>query len=573
MPVIASSVPAMLRERANLAPNDIAFTFIDYLSDPAGRTESMTWAQTYRRSLVVARQLQHCGQVGDRAVVLAQQGLDYVVGFLGALQAGLIAVPLSIPFTARDEHVRAVMADASPCALLTTSTVAEAMAEYGEARADGSAPSLIEIDSLDFDSSKGLDTTVPEASTAYLQYTSGSTRSPAGVVISHANLVANFEQVMANYFADSGRVAPPDTTVVSWVPLSHNMGLFIGVCAPIMAGLRTVFTSPLSIIERPARWMQLLASNSRAFSPAPNFALDLAAQATTDDDMAGLDLGDVAHIICGGERVQAATLRRFAERFARFNLSDKVIRPSYGLAEATVYVATRKPGDAPEVVRFGYEKLSAGHAERCATGGTALISYGAPRSPAVRIVDPDSGTERPAGTVGEIWVHGDNVAQGYWRKPKESQHTFGARLRTPSPGTPEGPWLRTGDLGFVSDGELFITGRIKDVVIVYGRNHYPDDIEATVRDVTGGRAAAISVPDGRTEKLVVVVELEVSDDPGALEVVGNDVTSAVSTSHGLGIADLVVVAPGSIPSTTSGKIRRAACVERYRRNEFSRLDG
>jgi len=573
MPVIASSVPAMLRERANLAPNDIAFTFIDYLSDPAGRTESMTWSQTYRRSLNVARELQHCGAVGDRAVVLAQQGLDYVVGFLGALQAGLIAVPLSIPFTARDEHVRAVMADAGPCALLTTSTMAEAMAGYGEPRAGGSAPSLIEIDTLDLDSPSGLDTRVPDASTAYLQYTSGSTRAPAGVMVSHANLVANFEQVMANYFADFGRVAPPDTTVVSWVPLSHNMGLFIGVCAPIMAGLHTVFTSPLSIIERPARWMQLLASNSRAFSPAPNFALELAAQATTDDDMAGLDLGDVAHIICGGERVQAATVRRFAERFARFNLSDTAIRPSYGLAEATVYVATRRPGDTPEVVHFGYEKLSAGHAERCVDGGgAALIGYGASQSPLVRIVDPDTDTERPGGTVGEIWVHGDNVAQGYWRKPQESQHTFGAQLRTPSPGTPQGPWLRTGDLGFTSDGELFITGRIKDVVIVNGRNHYTDDIEATVREVTGGRAAAISVPDDRTEKLVVVVELEAGDDPGELRVVGNDVTSAVSTSHGLGVADLVLVAPGAIPSTTSGKIRRAACVERYRRNEFSRLD-
>ncbi|MGV0554546.1 AMP-binding protein, partial [Mycobacterium kansasii] len=220
-----------------------------------------------------------------------------------------------------------------------------------------------------------------------------------------------------------------------------------------------------------------------------------------------------------------------------------------------------------KVVHFDPEKLAEGNAQPSSTRtGSPLLSYGVPQSPTVRIVDPDTGTQCPHGTVGEIWVHGDNVADGYWQKPEETQRTFGAVLADPSPGTPEGPWLRTGDLGFLCDGELFIVGRMKDLLIVYGRNHYPEDIEATVQTITGGRVAAISVPVDETEKLVTIIELKNRGDSGehgqrGLDALKNDVTAAISDSHGLNVADLVLVAPGSIPTTTSGKIRRAACVE------------
>jgi fatty acid CoA ligase FadD28 len=573
MPVIEPFIPALLRERAHLAPNATAFTFLDYDRDPDGVAESLSWSQVHRRVLHVAEALWQCGPTGSRALILAPQGLHYVTGFLGALQAGFIAIPLSLlDVMAHEEHVRSVLRDASPSAILTTSAVAGMVAGYAEPQDGHSAPSVIEVDLLGLDSPTDFDAT-SEAwpSTAYLQYTSGSTRRPAGVEVSHHNLQANFEQVMANYWDDHGNVAPPETTVVSWVPLSHNMGLFIGVCAPILAGLRTVFMSPLSFLQRPARWMQLLATNSQSFSPAPNFALELAVRTTSDDDMAGLDLGDVRAIIAGGERIHPATLRRFSERFARFHLRNTVVRPSYGLAEATVYVATRQTGHPPAIVRFEPEKLSAGHAQRCTGGaGPALVSYGVPSEPMVRIVDPETRAECPAGTVGEIWVHGDNVAAGYWRKPQETERTFGASLVSPSAGTPERPWLRTGDLGAISEGELFIMGRIKDVLIIYGRNHYPDDIEATIGQITGGRVAAISVVRDRTEQLVVIVELEKQGESD-YAAVKNAVTSALSATHGLSVADLVLVAPGSIPSTTSGKVRRSACVERYRQGGFARL--
>ncbi len=570
----------MLRERASLQPDDTAYTFLDYEQDWAGVPESLTWFQVYRRTQNVARELSLCASPGDRAVILAPQGLDYVVGFLGALQAGLIAVPLSVPLGGvSDERVDSVLRDAAPAAVLTTSAVVGDVARHVTQELGGAACSLLELDLLNLDAPARFEADEDsQQATAYLQYTSGSTRQPAGVMISDKNILANFEQLLSGYFPHRGGVPPQDMTFVSWLPFYHDMGLVLGVCAPALLGLPAVLTSPVSFLQRPARWIQLLASNTHAFSAAPNFAYELAARKTSDDDMAGLDLGGVETILSGAERVNPATLKRFNERLGRFNLRDSVVRPSYGLAEATVYVATSRPGRAPEIVEFESDELAAGRAKRCSSGvGTPLISYPLGQSPAVRIVDAETRTECADGTTGEIWVHGDNVAEGYWHKPEESERTFGGVIVDPSEGTPEGPWLRTGDLGFVDNGELFIVGRIKDLLIVYGRNHSPDDIEATSQEITGGRVAAIAVPDEGSEQLVVIIEVKKrgSSDEEVMDkfsIVKREVTSAISNSHGLGVADLVLVPPGSIPITTSGKVRRAACVEQYREGQFVRLD-
>jgi long chain fatty acid CoA FadD26 len=581
MAVIESSIPALLRRRAERQPNARAFTFVDYDLDPAGSAESLTWSQVYQRAQVVAEELSLCGAIGDRAAILAPQGLDYIAAFLGALHAGFIAVPLSVPQAgSHDERVSSALRDSSPVAILTTSAVADDVTGYARGHDGHSAPRVVEVDSLDLDTANETDPVrYVRSRPAYLQYTSGSTRTPTGVVISHPNVIANLEQVMADYFADHGGVPPADTTLVSWLPFYHDMGLIFGICAPIQSGRRAVLLSPMAFLQQPARWIQTLASNSHSFSAAPNFAFELAVRRTTDGDMAGLDLGNVLGIISGSERIHAATLKRFGDRFGRFNFRDTVIRPSYGLAEATVYVATPEPGRPAKTVRFEIEKLSAGHAKRCENqaGGTELVSYGPSRACTVRIVDPDTGMENPAGTIGEIWVHGENVALGYWRKPHQTERTFAAQLVSAAPGTPEGPWLRTGDLGVISDGELFIMGRIKDLLIVDGRNHYPDDIEATIQEITGGRAAAISVPDDHTEQLVAIVELKQrgnspKDAIRLLRNIKNEVTSAISQSHRLRVADVVLVPPGSIPITTSGKVRRSACIERYGLDDFARLD-
>ena len=569
-----SSIRVVLRERASLQPNDTAFTFVDYERDWEGIRQSLTWAQLHRRVLNLALELDACGSTGDRAVILAPQGLEYIVAFLGALEAGRIAVPLSVPAVGvHDERVTAVLRDASPSVILTTSPIVDSVVPYATPPGGDPAPSVLEIDSLDLDSRRGSGIrrhSYPDI--AYLQYTSGSTRRPAGVVISNRNLSANWEQMVASYVGDK----PMPESTVSWLPFYHDMGLMCGVCTGIFGGWTSVITSPIAFLQRPARWMQMLASNPQVLSAAPNFAFTLAAARTSDEDMAGLDLGGVSFINCGAERVNPTTIRRFTQRFAPFNFPESAIRPSYGLAEATVFVATNAPGAPPDFVHFDPEKLAAGHAERC-DAGTPLASYGRPRSPIVRIVDPDTASETPAETIGEIWVHGENVSAGYWLRPAETEQTFGATLNDPPPGTPEDRWLKTGDLGFFSEGELFIVGRIKDLLIVRGRNHYPDDLEATVQEISRGRAAAIAVVDESTEKLVVIVEVKRRGDSDEeirenLRNTQEEVTSAISNSHGVSVQDVVLVAPGSIPITTSGKVRRSTCAELYRSGAFQHLN-
>lgn len=575
----------MLRERASLQPNDAAITFCDFDQDWDGVASTLTWAQLYRRAVSLGEQLKLCGSPGDRVLILAPQGLEYVVGFLGALEAGLIAVPLSVPYgDAHDERTISVLADTSPAVVLTTSAVVDHVNPYLQSQQGESVPSIIEVDLLDLDARRrgarpGSRVAGSGASDSlYLQYTSGSTRTPAGVTISNKNLFTNFEQIMGDFFIDEGGVAPRDLTVVTWLPLYHDMGLLLGIVMPLLAGVPTQLMSPVGFLQQPARWMHLLAREGQTISAGPNFAFDLVARKTSDEDMAGFDLGGVHTILNGSERVQPTTLKRFADRFAPFNFPPKAMKPAYGMAEATVYIAARRRGNPPEIVNFESDKLPAGQANRCTgEGGTPLVSYGGPESVTVRIVDPDTRRECPQGTIGEIWVQGDNIATGYWQKPEETEHTFGAKVVDPPEGTSEGPWLRTGDSGFFSDGELFIMGRIKDILIVYGRNHSPDDIEATIQEVTPGRCAAIAVPDNGVEKLVAIIELKKRDNPDEkaadrLSFVKREVTSAISKSHGLSVADLVLVSPGSIPITTSGKIRRAQCVELYRQDEFTRLD-
>ncbi|ORV23780.1 acyl-CoA synthetase [Mycolicibacterium confluentis] len=578
MTVIASSLTGVLRERAGLQPGDPAFTFIDYESDWDGVQETLSWAQMYLRVKNLAVKLREVATVGDRAVILAPQSMEYVIAFLGAIEAGLIAVPLSTPMVgAHDDRVNAVLADAAPTVLLTTSAVNETVTPYAKAAEGRPTPTVLAVDTLDLDTRSGgrlKRETLPD--TAYLQYTSGSTRTPAGVMVSNRNLAVNFEQMMGGFYPDYNRVPPADSTVVSWLPFYHDMGLLLGIVAPILGGWHSVLMSPLSFLARPARWMRLVGTHTHALTAAPNFAFDLAATRTTDEDLQGCDFSNVLSIMSGAERVHEVTVRRYTERFARFNLPPKVIRPSYGLAEATLYVQTRSPGQPPQVVHFEPEKLSAGNADRAATG-TALISYGTPDSPLVRIVDPDHGTESPAGVIGEIWVHGENVCAGYWNKPEETERTFGGTLVDASADTPAEKWLRTGDLGFLSEGELFIIGRMKDLLIIRGRNLYPDDIEASVSVITRGRVAAVAVPDDTTEKLVVIAEvknkgLDAAEMAERLEAIKGEVASVISTAHGVAVADVVLVAQGSIPITTSGKTRRSASLERYRAGEFTRLD-
>jgi long chain fatty acid CoA FadD26 len=569
----AVTLPALLRQQANTQGDTTAFTFMDGAVLGTGHPESLTWSQLYRRVLSLAAELRRTAAKGDRVAILAPQGLDYVVAFYASLQAGMIAVPLSVPmFGMHDQRVESALEDSTPSVLLTTSAAVADVNKYANPHGGRPAPTVIEVDVIDVDITRALDETDDSRhGPAYLQYTSGSTRTPAGVIVSHENVTSNIEQAAGDYF-DGFDKLPDDTTVVSWLPFFHDMGLIMGVCAPVVTGCSAVLMSPLAFLSKPASWMQLLSTNTRCFSAAPNFAFELAARRTSDADMAGLDLGRVHGILSGAEGVHYGTVKRFVERFAPFGLKEEMIRPSYGLAEATLFVATPAASDTVRTARFDLQQLASGVAQRCDAGqdsGTELVSYGPAQAYPVRIVDPETGLEQPAGGVGEIWTRGDNVALGYWHKPEQTTRVFRARINNPSEGTPAGPSPRTGDLGAVSDGELFIMGRLKDLLIVDGSNHYPEDIEATIREITGGRVAAIAVEDEASENLVAIVEVKPAPQ---LDSVKHEVADAVWKSHNLKMGDLVLVSPGSIPITTSGKIRRSSCAEIYREGEFQRLD-
>ena len=571
------SILSVLRERAAATPDDLAFSFTDYDRDWEGITETLTWAQLYRRTLNMAEEVSRNGAPGDRALIVAPQGLEFIVAFLGAMQAGFIAVPLAVPVPgSHDERLSAVVTDTSPTVVLTTTGVFDIAAQYVD---DGAAViAVLAVDTLDLDADRPHDPEIPDGpDVAYLQYTSGSTRLPAGVMISHRNLTANFEQLMPDYFGEFGGAMPPGGKMVSWLPFYHDMGLMLGIAAPILDGCGADLMSPLAFLARPARWVHAISRNGKAFSAAPNFAFDLTARRITDEEMKDLDLSEALGIINGAERIHPSTLVRFTERFRPVGFRPEMIRPSYGLAEATVFVACGSNGRAPEVVEFDAEQLTLGTAIR-KPGGAPLLRYGLPTSPLVLIVDPDTRQPCPDGTIGEIWTHGENVSAGYWRKPEQTGSAFGATLLDPPGDAPAKNWLRTGDRGFFSGGDLFIVGRIKDMLIVRGRNHYSEDIEGTVQKITRGRVAAIAVSDEhngteeQTEKLVTIVELKNSYDAEGLTVVKNDVIAAISRAHGLQVADIVLVEPGSIPTTTSGKIRRSACVEQHLQGRFVRLD-
>lgn len=536
----------------------------------------MTWSQVQQRAHAIAAEIASCGSPGDRVAIIAPQGLEYIVGFLGAVVAGFIAVPLPVPlFGKHDERVSGALKDSAPVAILTSSaTVDDVVSSAGTL--PGPPPAVIELDALDLDTPVDFQP-VLQTKTALLQYTSGSTSMPKGVVVSHENIVANIEQVLADYFSDDGAAVRPDTTLVSWCPFYHDMGLLLGILGTVTLGCPAVLMSPMAFLQKPSRWVQQLARNTSAFTAAPNFAFELAARRTSDDDMAGLDLGGVHTILSGAERIHAATIRRFSERFARFNLPPNAVAPSYGLAEAMVYAGSAPRSHRPTVARFDYEKLAAGHARESEVG-SELVSIGLPRACTTRIVDPETRTENPAGKVGEVWLNGGNISSGYWKKPQQTEQAFGARIVDPSPGTPQGPWLRTGDLGVITGGEFYIVGRIKDLLIVDGRNHYPDDIEATIQEISGGRCVAISVTDNQSEQLVVIVEHKQKGSSAEavqdrMNAVKREVTAAISQKHFVRVFDFVLVSPGAIPITTSGKVRRAATADSYRNNEFARLDG
>lgn len=548
------TLPEYVRHWAQATPDRRAFTYVDHPAPHSrGVHRTLTWRRLDLRMRAVAARLAEEAEPGARVALLCPQGTEYVTGFLGALAAGLVAVPLYPPgLPGHGDRLSAVLADAGPTVVVTTSHLMDEVKEFCD-------PLRIVAVDLVPDAAAGEWQPVGEG-VAYLQYTSGSTRTPAGVEISHANVVANARQALAAYGAD---VRP--ATCVGWLPLYHDMGLVLSVAAPVVRGLLSVLMDPVAFLHEPVRWLRLLATHPRALSAAPNFAYDYCTSTVTDAQKADLRLDGVVALINGSEPVRLHTADRFHAAFAGQGLAADVHCPSYGLAEATVFVSASRPGQPLGRFALDRDALAAGKALPARPDdprAVVLAGCGTPAGQRVRIADPVSNAVLSEGEVGEILVQGPNVGRGYWGQ--DSRHVFGAALQ----GTP-GRWLRTGDLGTVLEGQLIVTGRLKDLIVVDGRNHYPQDVEGTAQDahpaVRRDRLAAFGVPGGSGERVVVVAEHVRATSLARIDVpdLVRAVRAAVSGRHGLRLADVVLVPPGTVPRTSSGKVARALTRERY----------
>jgi fatty acid CoA ligase FadD32 len=582
---------------AKVRGDKLAYRFLDFSTERDGVERDILWSEFSARNRAIGARLQQVTQPGDRIAILCPQNLDYLVSFFGALYSGRIAVPLFDP--AEPGHVgrlHAVLDDCSPSTILTTTDSAEGVRKFIRARSAKERPRVIAVDAVPPEvAATWQQPDAGDDTTAYLQYTSGSTRAPTGVQISHLNLPTNVLQVLNALEGTDGDRG------CMWLPFFHDMGLITALLSSVL-GQSFTFMTPAAFVRRPGRWIRELArkpgETGGVFSAAPNFAFEHAAlRGLPRDDEPPLDLSNVKGILNGSEPVSPASMRKFYEAFAPYGLQETAIKPSYGLAEATLFVSTTPADQKPTVIHVDRDQLNSGHfVEVAADASNAVAQVSAGKVGVDEwavIVDADTATELPDGQIGEIWLHGNNLGGGYWGKEEESAHTFRNILKSrvsesrAEGAADEGLWVRTGDYGTYHKGHLYIAGRIKDLVIVDGRNHYPQDLEYTAQESTKalrvGYVAAFSVPanqlppnvfddshaglkldtEDTSEQLVIVGERAAGAHKLDYQPIADDIRAAIAVGHGVTVRDVLLVQAGSIPRTSSGKIGRRACRTAY----------
>jgi len=582
---------------AKVRGDKLAYRFLDFSTERDGVERDILWSDFSARNRAVGARLQQVTQPGDRIAILCPQNLDYLISFFGALYSGRIAVPLFDP--AEPGHVgrlHAVLDDCSPSTILTTTDSAEGVRKFIRARSAKERPRVIAVDAVPTEvAATWQQPDAGDSSIAYLQYTSGSTRAPTGVQITHLNLPTNVLQVLNALEGTEGDRG------CMWLPFFHDMGLITALLSSVL-GQSFTFMTPAAFVRRPGRWIRELArkpgETGGVFSAAPNFAFEHAAvRGLPRDDEPPLDLSNVKGILNGSEPVSPASMRKFLDAFAPYGLKETAIKPSYGLAEATLFVSTTPKDEKPTVIHVDRDQLNNGHfVEVAADAPNAVAQVSAGKVGVDEwavIVDAESASEVPDGQIGEIWLHGNNLGIGYWGKEEQTTETFRNILKSriseshAEGAADDGLWVRTGDYGTYHKGHLYIAGRIKDLVIVDGRNHYPQDLEYTAQESTKalrvGYVAAFSVPanqlpeavfddphvglkfaaDDSSEQLVIVGERAAGAHKLDYQPIADDVRAAIAVGHGVTVRDVLLVQAGTIPRTSSGKIGRRACRAAY----------
>lgn len=551
-----SNLVEVLRHRARHQPDQKAYAFLQNGDTEQG---ALTYRELDEQARAIAAELQAHGGFGERAFLFYPPGLEFIKAFFGCMYAGVVAIP--VPVVKRSlPRLQAVAKDARASLLLTDSRTRPQLHDGGSRLPEFEAMRWIASDEVRGSLSHRWEAPpLGPGTLAYLQYTSGSTATPKGVMVTHGNLVrhcAHIEQAWGY---------TPHSVSATWVPHFHDYGLVDGIIEPLYVGIPCYVMSPTAFYMRPTRWLQAISRYRVTHTQGPNSGYEHCLSKLRPELLAGLDLACWRTASNGGEPVRPDTVRGFVAALAPYGFRREAFYPAYGLAEATLLVATKRHEQAPVIRAFDAVALEKHSAVEAPPGGKGqvreVVSCGPPiGSLRVVIADPETRIRCAAGAVGEIWVSDSSLAQGYWENPEESERTFGARLADSG----EGPFMRTGDLGFLREGELFITGRVKDVIIVRGRNHYPQDIELTVERshpaLRPGHGAAFALELGGEARLVVVQEVERGylRSVVAEDVVG-DIREAVAEAHELQVHAVVLTKPGSIPRTSSGKVRRAAC--------------
>ena len=549
----------ILRQRARQQPEKLGFTF---LGDREEQETTLTYCELDLRARTISGSLIRRGLRGERALLLYPPGLDFIAGFFGCLYAGLIAVPAYPPRPKRTiKRLEAIATDAEAKVALTTRSVLSSLEQIL-----AQTPALSSMTWLASDAPEG-DPVDPSAeydssgdALAFLQYTSGSTGKPKGVMLTHANLIHNASLVRA--FCEHG----DNDKYVSWLPAFHDMGFMSGILQPLYSGIPVVLLSPAAFLQHPFKWLNAISRYRATTSGGPNFAYDLCVRKITPADRASLDLTSWTIAFNGAEPIRKQTLEQFAETFKPCGFRKEAFYPCYGLAEATLIVTGGRKGRGPVVRGFEASALGEGRAVEAAHDNQSqhfLVSCGrTSQDERVVIAHPETTAKCLPGEVGEIWVCGPSVGQGYWNKAVESEEMFRANTVDGM----EGPFLRTGDLGFVHDGELFVAGRIKDLIIIRGVNHYPQDIESTVENshpaLRPGCGAAFSIESDGEERLVVVQEVD-NSKKAELSDITDSIRQSVAERHELQLYAAVLVKPATIPKTSSGKIQRFECRKQF----------
>ena len=558
----AGTLDDILRARASLTPDQPAYLF---LAEGEIESASLTWGELDRQARSHASVLRREAAAGDRAVLLYPPGLEFIVAFFACLYARVVAVPAYPPRPRRDQpQLRAIVQDARPKLVLTTQALLARAAEILTPESSLLAPKWLVVDMEPVPEpapeEEPAEHPQPDAP-AFLQYTSGSTALPKGVVVSHAGLLHN-ERMMGEAFG-----LDENAVVVGWLPLYHDMGLIGNALQPLYCGGRCILMSPAAFLQRPRRWLEAISRYRGTTSGGPNFAYELCLQKIGPEAREGLDLSSWTVAFTGAEPVRADTLDRFAAAFAPCGFARRALYPCYGLAEATLFVTGGRPGDGARVATVAAAALARQEVQPASAGEVSalrLVSSGhAWAEQQVVIVDPESRIRCPPDRVGEIWVSGPSVSPAYWGRPEVSETELRAQLADGS-----GSFLRTGDLGFVRDGELYVTGRRKDLIILRGRNHYPQDLELTAERAHGvlrpGCGAAFPAEVLGEERLVVVFEAERHALPAlAVEEVAAAVRRSLAEEQEVQLYELVLIRPASLPRTSSGKVQRQRCRDLY----------